>query len=299
MKFTAHREPTTANTRHPAARAHRTFGVRRSMFNVRCSPLAHSAGRAFTMIEVALCLAIISFALMAIIGVLPRGMNTQRDNREETIIGQDATLLLEAIRSGSHGADDLTNYVIAITNNWTFYNSNGIPNGYGINGYTTNSASLNGTAKPYYSLTNGLHIIGLLSTPEFTDISSNPISSLNFGGYSNRITAYVRSMSGLAAEKPPQNNDIMIADTFSYWLLCVNAPMAVDTNNIPLAGFSKQLAGNQRELRLTFRWPLLPNGAVGHHGSSPQTFRTTIAGQLARDTNGFYFYQPQSFTNAP
>ena len=49
---------------------------------------------AFTMIEIAICLAIIGFALVAIIGVLPLGMNTQRDNREETIINQDATVLL-------------------------------------------------------------------------------------------------------------------------------------------------------------------------------------------------------------
>src|SRR5665647_1612048 len=53
---------------------------------------------AFTMVEIAICLAIIGFALVAIIGVLPLGMNTQRDNREETIINQDATVLLEAVR---------------------------------------------------------------------------------------------------------------------------------------------------------------------------------------------------------
>ena len=45
---------------------------------------------AFTMIEIALSLAIIGFALVAIIGALPKGMNVQRENREETIINQDA-----------------------------------------------------------------------------------------------------------------------------------------------------------------------------------------------------------------
>ncbi|MGB7957244.1 MAG: prepilin-type N-terminal cleavage/methylation domain-containing protein, partial [Minisyncoccia bacterium] len=40
----------------------------------------------FTMIEVALCLAIIGFALVSILLVLPSGMNTQRDTRQETII---------------------------------------------------------------------------------------------------------------------------------------------------------------------------------------------------------------------
>ena len=72
--------------------------------------------RAFTMIEIALSLAIIGFALVAIIGVLPLGMNVQKENREETIINQDASVFLNAIRNGARGLDDLTNYVMAITN---------------------------------------------------------------------------------------------------------------------------------------------------------------------------------------
>ena len=81
---------------------------------IRHSPFASCNFSAFTMIEVAISLAIIGFALVAIIGVLPYGMNTQRDNREETVINQDATLLIEAIRNGAYGNDDLTNYVYAI-----------------------------------------------------------------------------------------------------------------------------------------------------------------------------------------
>ena len=45
------------------------------------------------MVEIAICLAIIGIALVAIIGVLPLGINVQKDNREETIINQDATVL--------------------------------------------------------------------------------------------------------------------------------------------------------------------------------------------------------------
>ena len=48
--------------------------------------------RAFTMIEIAISLAIIGFALVAILGVLPIGMSVQRENREETIINQDAKI---------------------------------------------------------------------------------------------------------------------------------------------------------------------------------------------------------------
>ena len=56
---------------------------------------------AFTMIEIAISLAIIGFALVAIVGVLPAGLNVQKENREETILNQDGPFLLEAIRSGA------------------------------------------------------------------------------------------------------------------------------------------------------------------------------------------------------
>ncbi len=75
------------------------------------------------MVEIAICLAIIGIALVAIIGVLPLGINVQRDNREETIINQDATVLMENIRNGASSpyGFDLTNYVYAITNFQTKY----------------------------------------------------------------------------------------------------------------------------------------------------------------------------------
>src|SRR5437762_3611416 len=67
----------------------------------------------FTMVEIALCIAIIGFALVAIIGVLPSAMRVQQDNRADTIIDQDGTYLLEAIRHGSQGLDDLPRYIAA------------------------------------------------------------------------------------------------------------------------------------------------------------------------------------------
>jgi type II secretory pathway pseudopilin PulG len=256
----------------------------------------------FTMIEIALCLAIIGFALVSILLVLPSGMNTQRDTREETIIGQDAAVLLEAIRDGAEGMDDLTNYVYGVTNYWTVYKPDGTPNYSGIDGYSYTGASLNGTSQPYYSLTNGARIIGLLSAPEFRN-GNLPISStFNTSYTSNHIIAYIRSVSGLAAEKPPQNNQIMQEDTFSYRVLCVNAPVAADTNVLDksssfYSAYNNQLAGNLRELRLLFMWPQLPNGNVG---AFRQNFRTSIAGQLLYNpTNDTYLYQSQSFTNAP
>ncbi len=70
--------------------------------NLRASTLQQRRRlqRAFTMLEIALALGVIAFALVAIIGILPVGLQTQRDNREETIVNQDARLLVEAIKTG-------------------------------------------------------------------------------------------------------------------------------------------------------------------------------------------------------
>jgi hypothetical protein len=262
-------------------------------------------------------------------------MNTQRDNREETIINQDATVFIEAIRNGSRGLDDLTNYVYAITNTWTAYNSSFVVISNGVSGYIYDHS----TAFP---LTNGLSIIGLLSTPEYTCPSGQPIPTLIYGGTSNHIVAYVRSLSGPAVEKPPQTNSTIQADAFGYRILCVNSPVAASSAIIPNAWNSVQTYGPAsppvyfdcsfwqantltspgeapgispkwspavtynlaaaailHELRLTFLWPQLPNGNVG---PGRQTFRTMVSGQIAQiNASGqwLYFYKPQTFANAP
>ena len=76
------------------------------------------SARAFTMVEIALSLAVVAFALVAIIGILPLGMTVQKDNREDTLINQEGRFWIETIKSGSRGLHDLTNYVehIKITN---------------------------------------------------------------------------------------------------------------------------------------------------------------------------------------
>jgi type II secretory pathway pseudopilin PulG len=286
------------------------------------------------MVEIAISLAVIGIALVAIIGVLPIGMNTQRDNREETIINQDATVFIEAIRGGARGLDDLTNYVYAITNFQTLYDPN--PHPTIINGYTY----LGSSTTPSFPITNGFRIVGLLSTPEFTDSFGNPTNNLFMGGYSNHVVAYVRSISGPAVEKPPQPNDSIIReDSFGYRILCVNAPVAVNmpptwqaalsynagaqvyslqfywqataatlpseapgssTKWVRVVPYAQELAANLHELRLTFLWPQLPNGKVG---PGRQTFRTMVAGQIAQTNivagQILYFYQSQSFVNAP
>ena len=269
----------------------------------RLPPSALPGG--FTLMEVAICLAVISIALVAIIGVLPLGMNVQKENREGTIVNQDATIFLEAISKGAQGVDNLTNYVYAITNHWAKYAVGAVFNSAGDNGYTFNNSSVTWPLQSgaVCHLTNGFHIIGLLSTPEFTDDNGRPTNNLFNGGYSNHVVAYVRSISGAASDKPPQDNSIIQDNAFAYRLLCVNAPVPVDTNVFNLTpaqqAYSKQLAANLHELRLTFLWPIQPNGRVG---TGRQTYRALVGGQVHHFyTNNvdLYFYQSQSFTNAP
>jgi len=228
------------------------------------------------------------------------------------IIGQDASELIEAIRGGAFGLNDLTNYVFAITNFWTAYNNQGRAGNSGSNGYTYASAYVNRVYRPEYALTNGAHVVGLLSTPEFVDLNGHPLTSVFNKPYiKNQVVAYVRSLSGLAAEKPPQNNQLMQQGTFTYRVLCVNAPMAADTNvlnnlnpNISsYSSYSWQLVDNLRELRLLYSWPQQPNGSVGPFR---QSFRVSIAGRLVLTNDpanykvALYVYQSDSFnTNQP
>jgi type II secretory pathway pseudopilin PulG len=76
---------------------------------------SHQGG--FTMVEIAIAVAVIAFALVAIVGLLPLGMETQRNNRQETIILHDGAYLLEAIRGGATNMSDLAQYVDAVTIN--------------------------------------------------------------------------------------------------------------------------------------------------------------------------------------
>jgi prepilin-type N-terminal cleavage/methylation domain-containing protein len=277
-------------------------------------PAAAGTSRGFTMMEIAISLAIIGIALVAIIGVLPIGMNVQQDNRQETVIGQDASVLMEDIRNGALGGYDLTNYVYAITNSWAEFKGNNVS--FGVYGYTY-AASPPLTATPPLPggpLTNGANIIGLLSTPELMAPNGNPTTDIYLPDfYSNHVVAYVYSISGPAYEKPPQDNNLMQQSSFGYRIYCVNTSEAVDTNifnttiypNGP-TNYVQQMLAAVHEVRLTFEWPQLANGNLG---SGRQTFRTLVAGQLVHQPlpNGgpvfynpnLYVYQSQSFVNSP
>lgn len=270
------------------------------------------AQAAFTMIEIAISLAVIGFALVAIIGILPTAMNVQKDNRHETIINQDNSLLMNAIRNGERGMDDLTNYVLAITNYQTVFNPRGVPtrNTYG---YTRTVSTLNGArTNPQWLLTNGFSIIGLMSTPQIIPLGNGAVAN---GFVSNHLVALVRSISGPADEKTPQTNSTVQDFALSYrlfptlvefgtnfydptWTNFGDKSISSNTNLVTTRSnymsLVKYYETNMHELRMTFRWPVLPNGSSG---PGRQVFRMLVDGPYTNDPPGspYFFIRPNVY----
>ena len=264
----------------------------------------------FTMVEIAISLGVIGFALVAIIGILPAGMKVQKENREETIINQDAKMLLDAIKSGARGLDDLTNYVVAITNFVTDYDGAFKPGNAPLKiGFTRT----NSTLTPSFPINSGARIIGLLSTPKYISLGANRRGLPFFR--SNFVVAYVRALSGTANEKVPQTNSAVQELGFNYRVDIDVVPYAsydpFSTNYNPQVAVTPQdrvdhfnnflvaqaLQNNVHDVRLIFRYPLLPNGNVG---GGFQVYRTMVGGQLLPvqpilSLTNLYFFQPHTF----
>jgi hypothetical protein len=267
------------------------------------------------MVEVAISLAIIGFALVAVIGILPEGLNVQKENREETIINQEASLWMDAIRQGAEGMNYLTNYVDAIEIVSTELDEDGRPvQGSRAEGFATAEASSLGTGNEYYLL-NGFRIIGLLSTPKYEALDDGSVRS-------NHVVAYVRALSGAAAEKAPQANATVLDSSFSYRMTCEIVPFFAHAG--PWTNFcqfirqtgtndpvSTILANNAHEVRLHFEWPLRP--PYDFRGANPEfpsrvgkgqlSFRETIGGAiddgridpLTGMSNNLVFFRPSRF----
>jgi type II secretory pathway pseudopilin PulG len=293
--------------------------------------MCHQGERAFTMVEIAIAIGVIGFALVAIIGILPTGMNVQKDNREDTVISQDAPYFLDAIRNGApvtnnnlavsaEGLDFLTNYVQSIK--FTYYN-NGVING-----------SLTTNITKFFS---GVEIIGLLSTPQ-TNYGA-PLFESNYFD----VTAIVRALSGPATAQQSANlvesgmipsmaftyqMEVMVTpfnsfapDTTNYVAYLLNAdsnqwiirsnrwlvanpftgPITFPAPGPYIAPGVGALAYNLFDVRLRFSWPVIMNGAnVVGVGPGRQTYRTLVSSPLSFAlANGMpgWFFQPQSFTN--
>ncbi len=127
-------------------------------------------------------------------------MSVQKDNFARNPHQLDITFLMNAIRNGAQGQDDLTNYIIAITNNWVIYDTNNNFIGSGVDWYTTSNYSVGGNVYTTFSLTNGSNIVGILSTPKY-------IYPWSVGQYrSNTISADFRAITGAAVDQGTNSN---------------------------------------------------------------------------------------------
>ena len=264
----------------------------------------------FTMIEIALCLAIVAFAMAAIMGVLPAGLQVQKSNRDDTIINQEGTYLMQAIRTGALGLDDLTNYVewIAIASKPGSWPPTKMPPVTTPNFFlATNPTNTIGASA--YKLTNGATIIGLLSNPLYQYDSTGRFRT------TNTVVGRFHTMSGLAAEKNRNASDF----AFSYLARVEIQPYEAyapgftnftsSSSLLPLDPLSRSnrwvqaqyLSNNLFEVRLTLSWPVRPTGATT--GSGQQVFRSLVSGRLTHLAPGsgsanytnLYFFQPNYY----
>jgi type II secretory pathway pseudopilin PulG len=263
---------------------------------------------AFTMVEIALCLGIIAFALVAIIGVMPTGLQVQRNNREDTILTRDGQYFLEAIRSGALGSMELTNHVLAITL------SNSVGDVFVHTMQPNSPAGLprGGQVVNVNNLTNSQVIISLLSTPRYTTDNRGRVVT-------NYVHALVRSVTGTAEEKSNQWRSRDAGDFlppgFVYMLSTEVVPLRIlppVLTNWTATGLSptevqvysnnwlqaRNQATNFSELRLTLQGPVYLSGPVLQVAGRPRTFRTMVSGQLALTSDNWMAFQPGVFTQA-
>ncbi len=263
----------------------------------------------FTMIELVICLGIISFALIAIIGVLPVGINVQKDNREETIIVQDGMYWMEAIRSGATGLDNLTNHVEYIRIDETSNRA----------GYRWEPVSVS-PGDNHLFLPGGAAIIGLLSMPVQADlvgptqVKNWPQIDTGSGEY-NYIRAKVRAITGSAVDQADFARDL----AFSYRMTSEVRPVRTVEDwsgygeRRPVVGdINKFRKLNFYEIKLTFEWPIFEFDGEETVGPNRRVFRSMVAGRLVnRELNrlepatgqflenpnsAFFFFEPLKFS---
>lgn len=217
---------------------------------------------AFTMIEIALSIAIVAFAMVAIMGVLPTGMTVQKDNREDTIVSQDGQFFIDAIRNGVTNLSDISNNLV-----WIELKRNGVsvPGG-----------------PLFYQVSNNFssrQIIGYMSTPKYEPGTTNILS----------LRARFLANSGSQALKGTNKSDL----AFSYLLTSEVVPFANFYNSSNL--YATNLVADLYDVRVTLQWPVY---GVTNTGGSKQVFRTLISSHLRKETNSpgdLYFFEPSVF----
>lgn len=258
----------------------------------------------FTMVEIAICIAVVAFALVAIIGVMPTGLQVQRQNREDTIIAQEGKLWLEAIRSGALGLNDLTNYVdeISVNTRTNRVRDSGV--------WRASTYRLYDGSSGLVGFRNGRDIIGLLTLPQYYQWGATN-ARMEFESLPS--AAYVRAMTGSAAEKTIANEFALM-----YRLRTELVPFSAITGmntNLNESGLSdadkrvrlntllraSALMANLYELRLTVDWPVYRRQNRFEVGGNRKVFRTLVGGSLAvtnvdyLDQRHLFFLQPSQF----
>lgn len=249
----------------------------------RDSQIASRNREGFTLLEIAVSLAVIGFAIVAVIGVLPTGLNIQRDTRERTVILQDASYFIETIRRGAQGTNDLVNYV---ENIWQAR----------AQGTTVVLNRLD--ARKDYKTDD--EVIRLLTTPQ-AGKDANYLYTV----------ALVRSLSGPSSEKGFSSSSDRIA--FRYFIKTEVRPIQsvpsetfVTNEKLDRREFNhraRQLTifdRNLSEMRFSVLWPAYP--PVYEVGWTPRNqvdFRTYVSGELNAVTNaaavGGWVFKPRRF----
>jgi len=258
---------------------------------------------AFTMVELAICIAVVAVAMVAILGVLPAGHGVQQLNREETIINQDATVLLEAIRTGSWRSDDLVNYVdyIVVERHPYAGDDAGRTTTNGFSGVWFAGANV---PAPASKLSAPWDVVGLLSLPKYEgilqyDAYADP--KVPGVGFTNVVTAQFRAFSGPLNEKPMvARNTVPVPgkydNSFRYLVRVEITPLRatplVSTNRVALTNsiisqwtHENVLRHSLYDVSLTFQWPVFGNEVPARVGANSRTVRTQVQGRLVP----FYF----------
>ena len=250
---------------------------------------------AFTLLEIAVALGVVAFALVAVLGTLPAGLTTQKDNREKAVINEDARLLIEAMREGEETLFSLTNHVEAILRIGT---NVGAPEVFVTNVIIPNVSTSPvlmgeelGTGATFpagavvapLGTNNAAMILATLTTPRGTPMNAKGSE------YLYKTVALVRSFSGGMLEQ----GMAVTSDLSFRYLLTVevssfsgfysftdverNLPGLTLGGELQASNRLQQvtvLSNNVHELRLTFQWPVVG----GRAGSNRQTYRTLISG---------------------
>lgn len=240
--------------------------------------LGRRSEAAFTLVEIALCIAIVAFAMVAIIGVLPTGLEVQRENREDTVVNQDAQVFMDTIRSASTNAAVLTNNI-----EWIEFT---------VTVITNSSTNVSFFARHYATNLTPRQVLGWLCAPRYTYTPG----STNI--YRNLIKC--RAISRPLAMEATNVQDM----TFSY--LFSTEVIPVDRYITAMGSEYNAMRTNLWDLRMTFEWPVLRDLTNGSTvGNGYRSIRSTVAARLFQEdeynnsgvvTNTLWYFTPGSFS---